>query len=382
MTIIDKPPESVASGTEALVEEARRRQRHRRRWTIGLVVIAIVAGGGGLLISSGNGGRVADRTVRHHQATVSTPTAPPQTPPSLPLGLDRPEALAIAPDGSLLISNQGTNQILRYLPSNGQFQVVAGNGTKGFSGDGGPAVDAELDDPNGIAVAADGTIYVADTFNNRVRAIAPDGIITTVAGNGTFPGATESGGGTATAVPVGHPFAVAVGAQGNLYIADDSVGVQLVSPEGIISTDIPEGPGTFYDPDGLAIDSSGDLYVAAFSNKAIIEFSPNGTVLQTWVSYVTPAGLAVAPDGSIAVADEGRFAIEQISDGRLVPIATFSLDSVPGMTGTFRPSGVAVSPTGETYAISDGVNGGTNTPALLAIDPGGQVHVLDTGDSS
>src|ERR1700678_3521286 len=308
MTITAKPPESVASGAEALIEEARRGQRQRRRWTVGLVVIAIVAGGGALLSSSGNGGRAADRPLRHHQATAATPAAPPQTPPSRPLSLDRPEALAIAPDGSLLISNQGSDQILRYLPSSGQFQVVAGNGTKGFSGDGGVAVDAELDDPNGIAVGPDGTIYFADTGNERVRAIAPDGVITTVAGNGTLgPGGPVSGGGPATAAPIGSPIAVAFGAQGDLYIADDSAGVQSVSPDGTISTDIAEGPGTLYDPNGLAIDGSGDLYVASFANKTIIEFSPNGTVLQTWVSYVTPSGLSVAPDGSIVVADYGRF---------------------------------------------------------------------------
>lgn len=90
----------------------------------------------------------------------------------------------MAPNGDLLIANQGRNQILR-RPPNGTLQVVAGTGAAGFSGDGGPAVKAKLDTPNGMAVAPDGTIYVADTDNNRVRAISPSGMISTVAGNGT-----------------------------------------------------------------------------------------------------------------------------------------------------------------------------------------------------
>lgn len=288
--------------------------------------------------------------------------------------------MAVAPDGDVLISDQGTNQILRRL-SDGTFQVVAGNGTTGFSGDGGPAADAELHDPNGLAVAGDGTIYVADTGNNRVRAISPSGIISTVAGNGSV--GAEGVGGPATAAQIGSPFALAIGPQGDLHVADDSAGVQVISPEGVISTVIPTGAEHgLFDLSALAIDGSGDLFVAASSNKSIVEFSPTGSVLQSWVGYVTPAGLAVGPDGNVVIADYGRFAIERIAAGQINPIASFQLNSIPGVPGTFRPSGVAVGAPGEIYATTDGSNGGTNTPALIAIDPDGQIQVLVTGSAS
>ena len=90
----------------------------------------------------------------------------------------------MAPDGGVLIADADRNQILEW--HGGTLSVVAGDGLSGFSGDGGPAVDAELDDPGPIAVAPDGTICFVDRGNNRVRAVNPDGTITTVAGDGTL----------------------------------------------------------------------------------------------------------------------------------------------------------------------------------------------------
>ena len=372
---------------QSLIEEARRRQRRRRRWMIGIIVIVLAASGSVLVLRHGNGGGHSGGHIQH-QGKVRTPApTPPPASPVTPVGaLKRPAGMAIAPNGDVLISNQGSNEILSRQPD-GTFQVVAGNGAAGFSGDGGPAVDAELNDPNGLAVAPDGAVYLADTGNNRIREIAPDGIITTVAGNGTLGAAGE--GGPATAAQIDAPSAVTLGPEGNLYVADDSVGIQAVSPDGVLSTVIPIGTETpadaaaaalsLNDPTALAIDGSGDLYVASFSPKMILEFSPSGKVLQSWGSYVTPAGLGVTPDGSIVVADYGRFAIERIADGQMLPITTFSTNSLPGVPHVFRPSGVVISFSGEIYADTDGANGGTNTPALIAIDPGGQVHILATG---
>ncbi len=82
----------------------------------------------------------------------------------------RPEALALAPGGDLYIADDIRNQVLERLPD-GRFRVVAGNGTTGYSGDGGPATEAEIDDPGGMAVSSDGTLYFADSGNDRVRAV-------------------------------------------------------------------------------------------------------------------------------------------------------------------------------------------------------------------
>lgn len=93
--------------------------------------------------------------------------------------INRPTALAAAPDGSILVVESDAHRVLRITPE-GKIVVVAGTGTRGWSGDGGPAVDARLDDPQGVAVAADGTIYIADTGNRAVRTITPTGSIATV----------------------------------------------------------------------------------------------------------------------------------------------------------------------------------------------------------
>ncbi|HEY1650440.1 MAG TPA: hypothetical protein VGG09_01030 [Acidimicrobiales bacterium] len=390
MTVLDRPRVESSSPTEieVLFREARRR-RHRR-WLVGsglvavLLALALVAVGLGL-----NRGTTAPlrKRVHHHSTHVSVPAPPPAV--SANTGLDRPTALAVATDGDLLIANQGTNQILRRLPD-GTFQVVAGTGTAGYSGDGGPAVEAELNTPNGIAVAPDGTIYVADTANNRVRAISPSGTISTVAGNGS----SVTGNGKIGVGPFGipaldatlaDPLSVALGPQGQLYVAD-SGGIQVIPPDRMLTTLTPSGldPSVFgTDGDLMAsaitVDRTGDIYVADFAPKELVELSSTGALVRSWVVYITNGGLATAPDGSILVADYGEFSVDRILDGQLTRITSFSLDSIPGITGTFRPSGVAVTSTGQIYADTDGANGGTNTPTLGTLNNGAQFQTLATG---
>ena len=91
--------------------------------------------------------------------------------------------MVVGPDGSLYIADSHNNRIRRVAPD-GTISTVAGNGTSGFSGDGGPASAASLNDPSGVAVGPDGSLYIADSFNGRIRWVAPNGIISTVAGNG------------------------------------------------------------------------------------------------------------------------------------------------------------------------------------------------------
>lgn len=339
LTISRRDPQDTLDVTAVAVAETTRRPR---RWRAVMVAMILIGTGGSVFVFRGAG-------LGHRAAPV----------------LNRPEALAVATDGSLLIANDGTNQILRRSPD-GRLTVVAGTGRAGYSGDGGPAIDAQLDEPGGMAVAANGTIYVADTANNCVRAIALDGTITTVA-------------------MVPQPDAVALGPDGRRYVVD-SAGVQRITADGTPSTVIGAGPGridlngtpTALFPDAVAIDGTGDVFVADSSPKLLIEFSPSGQVLHTWSRYVTPAGLSAAPDGSVLVGDYGFFAVDRVRDGRLAPVATFARDSLATVPGVFRPSGVAVAATGEVYADTDGVNGGTNRPAVVVVTAPGQIRLLTT----
>jgi sugar lactone lactonase YvrE len=354
---------------QVVIREARQRQRRRHGWIAIVVFVALLGTGAGLGLSSGTRAPVSRAP---HRSTASS--APPAT-SSTVVTLNRPEGLAIAPDGNLLITNQGTNQILE-RNSDGTLHVVAGTGKAGYSGDGEPATQAELSAPVGIAVAPGGTIYVADTGNNRVRAISSSGTITTVAGNGRF--GVGSSGQPAVDTELAQPLAVALGPTGQLYVANSS-GIQMVSTDGILTTAVTAssigGPAS---PSAIAMDGAGNFYVADSSLKQLVELSPAGQVLQVWTAYVTQAGLAIASDGSVLVADYGRFAIDRVVNNQLTPIATFSLDSLAGVPGVFRPSGVAVTSGGQIYADTDGVNGGATAPALTTMSVQGQVHLLTT----
>jgi sugar lactone lactonase YvrE len=359
--------------TQVLVEEARRLQRRRRRWAIGLVAVALVAASGALAIMH-LGGAGAAHPRLHHHSVVSPPGAPapvPATPPAL--ALDRPEGIAVEPDGSLLIANQGTNQILRYMPSTGQLQAVAGDRT----------ADPEIDAPSGVATEPDGTAYFADGFG--IGVIAPVGAISTLA----------------PSVGLGPFNGVAVGPNGAVYVADRS-GVQEITPAGDLTTVIEPSArlpisGNGFErqaltPTCLAVDQRGNIYLCNIdsSPKTVDEFSPTGQFLMAWEVYAD--GLAVAPDGSILVADyngpleritgpgltAGATAEPGLESAGLSVVAGGVGSSIPGMSGVFVGSAVAVSSTGEVYAVSDGASsfGGT---ALISIDPDGQVHILDTG---
>src|SRR5206468_1334716 len=122
---------------------------------------------------------------------------------------------AYDPSGRVLYLGDGRRRSAEGLPP--IITTVAGNGTSGFRGDSGPATQASLGFPTGVAVGPDGSLYIADYFNNRIRRVGPDGIITTVAGNGTS--SFSGDGGLATQASLAHPAGVAVGPDGSLYTA-------------------------------------------------------------------------------------------------------------------------------------------------------------------
>jgi uncharacterized repeat protein (TIGR01451 family) len=227
-----------------------------------------------------------------------------------------PSAAAVDAAGNLYILDSG-NQVVRKV-SGGIITTVAGNGTPGYAGDGGPAIDAEFNEPVGLAVDASGNLYIADYANQRIRMVSlRTGAITTVAGNGSW--GYSGDGGPAAEAELYNPQAVAVDAAGNLYIADTgkvktitseagvSERIRKVSPDGNITTVAGNGtegyagdggPATSAEldsPFGLAVSSAGDIYIADRNNQRVRVLRP---VLATGLSISTSAALPAAVVGT------------------------------------------------------------------------------------
>ncbi len=207
--------------------------------------------------------------------------------PATAAQLNGPQALAFGLDGTLYIADTGNHRI-RAIATNGTISTIAGTGQLGFAGDNGPASAAALASPNALAIGPDGSLYIADSANHRVRRIA-SGSITTVAGNGTQGFSGDSG--VATAAALDTPSGLAISTAGLLYIADThNHRVRVVNTSGIISTVAGTGnPGYSGDnaaatlaqldsPRGLAITSAGALLIADANNQRLRSIDPSGTI--------------------------------------------------------------------------------------------------------
>src|SRR5262249_18069906 len=211
--------------------------------------------------------------------------------------LSFPFRVTVDGNGNLLITDS-SSAIRRVDAVTGLITTVAGTGTAGFSGDGGPATAAQLAQPRGVALDADGNLLIADYQNTRIRQVAAaTGIITTVAGDGQFSSSNIGDGGPATNAQLYFPPAVAVDAGGSLYIADSlSHHIRLVSgATGVINTiagapDVGQGLGfngdgipaplaNLAEPEDVAIDSAGNLYVADAPNQRIRRISPEAATI-------------------------------------------------------------------------------------------------------
>jgi sugar lactone lactonase YvrE len=294
--------------------------------------------------------------------------------------LSNPYGLALDPSGNLYIADSSNNVVRKV--SNGVIAIVAGNGTQGFSGDNGPATSAQLASPAGIAIDSAGNLYIADSLNNLVRKVS-NGVITTVAGNGT-PGFGGDGG-PATSAQLYAPSGIAVDLAGNLYIADSannrirevSAGtIATVAGIGTPGFSGDNGPATgaqLYAPSGIALDAAGNLYIADTYNAAIREVSKG--VITTVAGTGTPGfggdsglapnaqlnnpyGLAVDSAGNLYVADTGGQRIRKVSGGMIASVAG---SGTPGFSGDGGPA---------TSAQLDNPHG-------LAVDTAGRVYVAD-----
>jgi len=210
--------------------------------------------------------------------------------PATEAGLSIPAKIALGPDGSLYIvenwGSGGAGYRVRRVGPDGIITTVAGTGERGYNGDGIPATQAMLYNPYDVAVGSDGSLYIADSGNNRVRRVGPDGIITTVAGDGS--GWFHGDGGLATEAGVAGPAGVAVGPDGNLYIGDGHRVVRKVGSDGIITTVAGSG-------------SNWDFY-----------YHGDGTPA-TQANLPSPYTVAVGPDGSLYILDHGLQRLFKVS---------------------------------------------------------------------
>ena len=246
--------------------------------------------------------------------------------------LDTPTALVLDAAGNLYIADTNNHRI-RKVGTDGNITTFAGNGDAADFGDGGPATRASLNSPEGLAIDKAGNIYVADTASHRVRKISPDGTITTVAGNGS--GGFQGDGGPATEASLYYPKGLAVDASsGNLYIADWlNSRIRVVTPDGNIYTVAGNGSYDYYGdggpatsaalrfPWGLSVDTSGNVYVADDENSTIRKLTPVAPLISSLPS--------VAPkiDASGVVSDSSFGGFSSVAPGSWIEIHGSNLAS-------------------------------------------------------
>jgi uncharacterized protein (TIGR03437 family) len=293
-----------------------------------------------------------------------------------------PRAIARDSAGNLYVADTG-NSLVRKIGADLSVRTIAGLGTAGFSGDGKPAVNAQLNSPAGIAVDAAGNIYIADAGNQRIRRIDANGVITTMAGTGSAQYGGDSGPGTVATLNT--PAGLAVDSSGNLYIADTgNHAVRKLTIDGTISTVAGNGThgfagdggspaGALLDsPSAVAVDRDGNLFVADAGNHRIRRISPDSSLGPAVISTVpdanaalwhTPAGVAVDAGGNLYISDQDDQRVFRVEpNGRVTTIAG---TGSAGFSGDFGA------------ALETMLSG----PQGLAVDASGSIYICDTGNN-
>lgn len=297
----------------------------------------------------------------------------------------RPTSLAAGSEGGLYIADPLRNQILERM-ADGRFVIVAGTGRAGFSGDGGPAAAATLDDPSGMAVGPDGSLYFADQANHRVRVISPDGVIRTVAGGGSSGASGFVTAGTPATQAGFDPSDVAFGPNGRLYIATGEQVLRLeadatLTPvvgapgpyQGLHGVGGPAVAGSADGANGIAFDSSGDLYLAGFNTKTLLMVRPDGilTAPLGGRGFYPRGDGGLVPDGRGGVVAMDSQAVLALGPTGARTIVGFEDRSFHGIRG-FSPNGIAVGRDGTIYVDTYYGNGYADRSAIAAISGGGK----------
>jgi sugar lactone lactonase YvrE len=321
--------------------------------------------------------------------------------PATQATLDAPYGATVDTAGNIYVPDFSNNRIRRIDPQ-GTITTVAGTGAKGFSGDGGPATQASLNSPTAVALDNAGNLYIADTFNHRIRRVDPQGIITTIAGNdrsniNNITSAERGAAVPAVELSLWYPVGLATDAAGNVYLADSANNlVRRVDPQGLITTVVGitvvmgvGAEGSFGDggpavdalvdnPFSLAVDGAGNLYIADQDSHRIRRVDPAGTITTvagtgvagfsgdggpaTEAQITAPRGVAVDAAGNIYITDLYSSRIRRVDTAGI--ITTVAGNGQTGSTGDGGPATLA------TFESLDGP---------VAVDGAGNIYVADKG---
>ena len=294
--------------------------------------------------------------------------------------LSNSRGLAVDSSRNIYIADTDHNDIVKVTQSTDLLTVFAGTGAPGYSGDGGPASSARLNFPQGVAVDSAGNIFIADTGNNRIRKVSA-GNINTIAGTGAAGFLGDNG--PAVSAELNGPQAVALDSSGNLYIADtnNSRIRKIVLATGTIST-----VAVLNTPVDLKVDSSGNLYIADAGDNLVRQVSPSGTITTvagggtnttgaaclnstcpgdggpaTSAPLNNPQAVAVDSSGNLYIADTGNNVIRKVSGGTITTAVG---------NGTQGYGGDGGSPAGAELTSPNG----------LTFDAGGTLYIDDAGN--
>jgi sugar lactone lactonase YvrE len=296
-----------------------------------------------------------------------------------------PSGIAVDANNVLYVADSSLNTVGK-VSSTGVVALLAGaSGTAGAAD--GTGAEALFNQPNGVAVTAGGTVYVADTANATIRQITPAGVVTTLAGSTGSRGNVD---GVGTAATFSRPVGIALDASGNLYVADAANHtIRKVTPTGAVTTfagtagviGSSDGTGTgalFNGPTGVAVDGSGNIYVADTGDNTIRKITAAGVVTTlaglagfsgsadgtgTSARFSQPSGLALDVSGSLYVADTGNSVIREVTGAGVV--TTFA--GLPTVAGRKDAAGAEAL---------------FNQPRALAFDSFGNLYVADAGNAA
>ncbi len=335
--------------------------------------IALNASTSSLYVADYNNQRIRKVTSKGVVTTVSPP-------------LDHPTAVVVDASGNVYVAESGKGIISEIAAADGKVMTVAGTGVRGAAD--GPAAAAAFNNHFGLARDGAGNLYVADTYNSTIRKISTTGVVSTLAGTPAVAGSADGSGGAAS---FSNPEGVAVDASGNVYVVDSGNNlIRKITPDGVVSTLAgPAGskglangsstPAIFAVPHGIAVDASGNVYVADIGSNTIRKITSDGVVttlagnatvapgyvddMGSAARFRGPVNIAVDAFGYVYVADLYNHIIRKVTP----------MGAVSTLAGTAGATGAA---------DGTGANARFDSPVGIAVDGVGNVYVADIGNNN